>query len=125
MSCLVCTCEDALSAEQLLRTPSYFLPLLAKSPTEDLAFYSMDSEGAFVYLSQSAEQVTNHDPNAWLGRSFREALTESTSNDPIRNAKCNQIDDRPGKNYSFEISIELENGFSSIAVAFKSLATAV
>lgn len=57
MSSLVCTCEDALSAEQLLRTPSYFLPLLAIAPIEDLAFYSMDSEGTFVYLSESAEQV--------------------------------------------------------------------
>ena len=53
MSCLVCDCDNALSTEQILKTPSFFLPLLANSPCDDLAFYSMDSEGAFVYLSQS------------------------------------------------------------------------
>jgi DNA-binding CsgD family transcriptional regulator len=71
-------------SKKLLQEPSHFLAVLADAIRDDIAFYSHDMEGKMVYLSKSAEQVLNHDPDYWIGRQFVEALTESPCNETLR-----------------------------------------
>ena len=75
--------EQPENAKNLLEQPSHFLAVLADAIREEIAFYSHDMDGRFVYLSRSAGQVLNHDPRYWIGRAFADVLTESPCNEHI------------------------------------------
>ncbi len=86
MATMVSAPKELFNSQRLLEHSSYFLPMLADSQIQDLVFYSMDREGRFVYLSKSAQKVLTHNPSDWLGRSFREALTDAPCNENICSA---------------------------------------
>lgn len=76
----------------VLDQPNQFLPILVDAIQDELAFYSIDMDGRFVYLSNSAESVLNHCPNQWQNRTFIDALTDNPCNDPIRTCEWNSLE---------------------------------
>lgn len=62
---------------------------VSRYPTaqDELAFYTHDMNGRFMYLSKSAERVLNHNPARWLERPFWDALTDNPCNDHIRSCE--------------------------------------
>ncbi len=60
------------------------MPFLMEAIEDDLAFYSHDLSGRIKFLSNSAEQVLNHDPKQWLNRLFSDLLTDAPCNIPLR-----------------------------------------
>lgn len=69
-----------LKADSALVHPSVFMPALTDAIQDELAFYSHDLNGRIKFLSNSAEQVLNHDPKQWLNRLFSDFLTDAPCN---------------------------------------------
>ncbi len=76
----------------VLDQPNQFLPILVDAIQDELAFYSIDMDGRFVFLSNSAEAVLNHSPNQWQNRTFIDALTDNPCNDPVRTCEWNSME---------------------------------
>jgi DNA-binding CsgD family transcriptional regulator len=68
-----------------LDQPQQFLPVLVDAIQDELAFYTHDMNGKFIFMSKSAERVFNQCPNHWQTHFFQSALTENHCNDGIRN----------------------------------------
>jgi len=62
---------------------------VSRYPTaqDELAFYTHDMNGRFMYLSKSGVRVLNHNPARWLERPFWDALTDNPCNDHIRSCE--------------------------------------
>lgn len=76
----------------VLDQPNQFLPILVDAIQDELAFYSLDMDGRFVFLSNSAEAVLNHSPQQWQNHTFVDALTDNPCNDPIRTCEWNSVE---------------------------------
>lgn len=75
-----------------LDQPNQFLPILVDAIQDELAFYSIDMDGRFVFLSNSAESVLNHSLQQWQNRTFIDTLTDNPCNDPIRTCEWNSME---------------------------------
>ncbi|MCY2984443.1 MAG: LuxR C-terminal-related transcriptional regulator [Planctomycetota bacterium] len=76
----------------VLDQPKQFLPIVVDAIQDELVFYSIDMDGRFVFLSNSAEAVLNHAPKQWQNRTFIDALTENPCNDSIRTCEWNSLE---------------------------------
>jgi PAS domain S-box-containing protein len=95
--------REQSAARALLKQPNFFLAALAESIQDEIAFYTRDMDGRITYLSKSAEQVLNHNPERLLNRHFSEALTDSPCNEHIRSREWMETNDFSSKGRICEI----------------------
>ena len=76
--------NEQSSANSVLTQPNLFMPALAEVVQDEMAFFCHDMNGRFTYLSKSAENVMNHDPQELLNRPFCDVVTDDPCNDHIR-----------------------------------------
>ena len=63
-----------------LSEPNVFLLSLVEAIEDELAFYSQDNSGKFVYLSKSAEKVLNHPLELWKSQTLQDAFSDREGN---------------------------------------------
>lgn len=73
--------------QEFLSRPDIFLLSLVEAIEDELAFYSQDNAGKFVYLSKSAEKVLNHPLELWKSKSLQDVFSDAPCNkELIQNA---------------------------------------
>jgi DNA-binding CsgD family transcriptional regulator len=101
---------------EFLSRPDVFLLSLVEAIEDELAFYSHDRAGRFVYLSKSAEKVLKHPLELWKSKTLQNVFSDAPCNqeliqDSSRNApapasvvkkRC-EIIDREGKRLQLEV----------------------
>jgi|JI7StandDraft_1071085.scaffolds.fasta_scaffold23614_3 DNA-binding CsgD family transcriptional regulator len=66
-----------------LSEPNVFLLSLVEAIEDELAFYSQDNSGKFVYLSKSAEKVLNHPLELWKSQTLQDAFSDAPCNQDV------------------------------------------
>lgn len=69
--------------QEFLSRPDIFLLSLVEAIEDELAFYSQDNAGKFVYLSKSAEKVLNHPLELWKSKTPQDVFTDAPFNQEL------------------------------------------
>jgi DNA-binding CsgD family transcriptional regulator len=69
--------------QEFLSRPDIFLLSIVEAIEDELAFYSQDNAGKFVYLSKSAEKVLNHPLELWRCKTLQDVFTDAPFNQEL------------------------------------------
>jgi DNA-binding CsgD family transcriptional regulator len=102
--------------QEFLSRPDIFLLSLVEAIEDELAFYSQDHAGKFVYLSKSAEKVLNHPLELWKSKTLQEVFSDAPCNQELIQDSCQdapthasvvkkyrEIIDREGKRLQLDV----------------------